>query len=413
MKKIFKVLAVIALVAVIGFSFVACDDDSGGGQTPGGGITSSTPTAPKITTSSLPSGSKGLVYSQTLTATGAMPITWNKETGELPDGLTLSDEGVISGIPTTTGSSAFTVRATNALGSDTQPLSISVFISPDYITSIEDFATYLASLPNSYRINVKLYLSDLGVHQDGVGSSDGKTGSIRDVIFYYSNNAQQKKHVSSLDLSGSTFTEIKTFDFALCEDIESVIIGDSVTSIEYKAFDQCTSLKSVTIGNNVTSLSGFSWCTSLTSITIPDSVIEIEGEAFEQCTSLKNVTIGNNVTSLSGFSSCTSLTSITIPNSVTEIGYKAFAQCTSLKSVTIPKSVKTIGWYAFDKCTSLTSVTFETGSNIPNIDGFGTYVFPEGSSGNGGNTLKNAYNTGKAGTYTRTSSYGSTWTKQQ
>jgi len=34
MKKIFKVLAIIALVAVIGFSFSACDDDSGGGDTP-------------------------------------------------------------------------------------------------------------------------------------------------------------------------------------------------------------------------------------------------------------------------------------------------------------------------------------------------------------------------------------------
>jgi hypothetical protein len=36
MKKIFKVLAIIAIVAVIGFSFITCDDDSGGGGGTGG-----------------------------------------------------------------------------------------------------------------------------------------------------------------------------------------------------------------------------------------------------------------------------------------------------------------------------------------------------------------------------------------
>jgi hypothetical protein len=61
-------------------------------------------------------------------------------------------------------------------------------------------------------------------------------------------------------------------------------------------------------------------------------------------------------------------------------------------------------------CTGLTSVTFATGSNI--ADGsFGSNASPEGSNGGGGNTLKTAYSTGKAGTYTRPAN-GSTWTKQ-
>jgi len=37
-------------------------------------------------------------------------------------------------------------------------------------------------------------------------------------------------------------------------------------------------------------------------------------------------------------------------------------------------------------------------------------AFPEGSTGSGGNTLKAAYATGKAGTYTRAAN-GNTWSK--
>jgi len=71
-----------------------------------------------------------------------------------------------------------------------------------------------------------------------------------------------------------------------------------------------------------------------------------------------------------------------------------------------------IGSGAFRSCTSLTSVTFATGSDI-NGENFGSYAFPEGSNGNGGNTLRAAYlaNHGGAGTYTRDSN-GDAWTKQ-
>jgi len=100
----------------------------------------------------------------------------------------------------------------------------------------------------------------------------------------------------------------------------------------------------------------------------------------------------------------------TIPDSVTSIVHYAFRDCTSLTSVTIPNSVTIIYSGAFYGCTSLTSVTFATGSNIPDAN-FDYSAFPEGSDGYGGETLKTAYRTGKAGTYTRAAN-GSTWTKR-
>jgi hypothetical protein len=54
-----------------------------------------------VSTSTLPAGTIGTSYSQTLAATGGTtPYTWSKTTGSLPAGFTLSTAGVISGTPT-------------------------------------------------------------------------------------------------------------------------------------------------------------------------------------------------------------------------------------------------------------------------------------------------------------------------
>jgi hypothetical protein len=68
-----------------------------------------------VTTSSLPDGVVGQPYSQTLTATGGVPpYTWSLASGNLPPGLTLSPQGMISGTPTTLGSYTFTVQASDS-----------------------------------------------------------------------------------------------------------------------------------------------------------------------------------------------------------------------------------------------------------------------------------------------------------
>ncbi|MHC4713423.1 MAG: putative Ig domain-containing protein [Planctomycetota bacterium] len=85
----------------------------------------------QITTTSLPDGYEGVSYSQTLAATGGVtPYDWSVISGSLPVGLSLnSSTGEISGTPTTTGTSNFTVQVIDsqtAPDSDTQALSITV-----------------------------------------------------------------------------------------------------------------------------------------------------------------------------------------------------------------------------------------------------------------------------------------------
>nr|WP_284694742.1 Ig domain-containing protein [Geomonas sp. Red32] len=67
-----------------------------------------------VSTSTLPAGTVGTAYSQTLTATGGTsPYSWSVTTGTLPAGLNMSS-GVISGSPTTAGTSTFTVQVTDS-----------------------------------------------------------------------------------------------------------------------------------------------------------------------------------------------------------------------------------------------------------------------------------------------------------
>jgi len=69
-----------------------------------------------ISTESLPTGTAGIAYSQTLAARGSLqPYVWSTITGTLPAGLSLnSSTGVISGTQTSAGTSTFTTQVKDA-----------------------------------------------------------------------------------------------------------------------------------------------------------------------------------------------------------------------------------------------------------------------------------------------------------
>jgi Putative Ig domain len=69
-----------------------------------------------ITTTSLPGGSVGALYSSTVQASGgATPYTWKITSGNLPAGFSLNSTSAnISGTPTATGTSSFTIQVTDS-----------------------------------------------------------------------------------------------------------------------------------------------------------------------------------------------------------------------------------------------------------------------------------------------------------
>ena len=83
---------------------------------------------PSMTFAAPPGGWTNTVYGYTLTESGGTsPFTWSVSSGSLPAGISLSPSGNLSGTPTATGTSSFTVKVTDANGqSATQATSISV-----------------------------------------------------------------------------------------------------------------------------------------------------------------------------------------------------------------------------------------------------------------------------------------------
>ena len=92
-------------------------------------IAAPAPTTLTISTSSLPSGTKGASYSNALQASGGTtPYAWSITTGSLPAGLALTPAtGLISGAPTATGTTSFTATVTDA-GSPAQTKSVNLSI---------------------------------------------------------------------------------------------------------------------------------------------------------------------------------------------------------------------------------------------------------------------------------------------
>jgi len=86
---------------------------------------------PVITTTTVPNGESGTAYAATIAATGNGPITYSVSSGALPAGLALdAATGSISGTPTTAGSYAFQVTATNADGTDTADYALQILAAP-------------------------------------------------------------------------------------------------------------------------------------------------------------------------------------------------------------------------------------------------------------------------------------------
>ncbi|WP_371108270.1 putative Ig domain-containing protein [Rhizobium sp. RCC_161_2] len=98
------------------FTVTTTDSSTGTGPFTGTQTYSVVISAPTITVApaTLPAGTAGTAYSQTITASGGTgPYSYSLSSGALPVGVSFSSAGVLSGTPTTSGTFNFTVVATD------------------------------------------------------------------------------------------------------------------------------------------------------------------------------------------------------------------------------------------------------------------------------------------------------------
>ena len=99
----------------------------------------------------LPNGTVGVPFSQTLTGSGGTaPNSFGVTAGTLPAGLTLTPAGVLAGTPTTPGTSTFTIRGTDVNG---------FFAELTFTTSI---VTGVPTLPQAFVLLLALGLTAVG-----------------------------------------------------------------------------------------------------------------------------------------------------------------------------------------------------------------------------------------------------------
>ena len=191
-----------------------------------------------------------------------------------------------------------------------------------------------------------------------------------------------KKGIGVLQFS-TDLTIIGESAFFLCEELESIILPNSLKRIEAGAFSACENLKKINIPENVQEIGecAFGLCVSLECFSgkfastdgcclvidgilnqfalgcglkeyfIPNDVYEIGWSSFSE-SELDKIFLHNKIIKIhhSAFCGCRKLREINIPNSVTTIDDAAFQDCMSLKNISIPKSVKSLGFQVFEGC---------------------------------------------------------------
>lgn len=133
-----------------GSAIVSCTNSGGTATRTISWSVSATATAPVIAASPAPpAGQTGVAYAWTPGRSGSTPMAWGVSVGSLPPGLTInSSTGALSGTPTTAGTYAFTLQATNSAGSGTRSFSITVALAPADIITV--FGSTAPAEPLSY-----------------------------------------------------------------------------------------------------------------------------------------------------------------------------------------------------------------------------------------------------------------------
>ena len=197
----------------------------------------------------------------------------------------------------------------------------------------------------------------------------------------------------SFALGGVTYTitQIDRCAFEECEELNSIIIPNTIKSIGDLAFCHCHSLSHVQLPSSLDSIHErtFYLCENLKSIQFPESLkyigfqafimsgieelnftgfVKLDQGAFTLCHHLKTVTLpdGTDTISRDVFSECEELSSVFIPQSVKVIDEDAFLY-TNLSSVELPESLISIESEAFSY-TPLT--TIELPNSLQFLSGF-------------------------------------------
>jgi len=174
------------------------------------------------------------------------------------------------------------------------------------------------------------------------------------------------------------------------QQVEYIIVPDTVTEFQKQAFSCCYALKDIDMGNGVTTIGNWVFYDnpSLKSISFPASVTTMGRGVMQHCVNLEHFGYPINWEEANSygevFKECSKLTQIDVPEGTVLIPNYAFANCPDLKKITLPEGLERIYHHAFSNCTGLTEMvypsTIKTVGGINGCTGIKEIVIPEGAN---------------------------------
>jgi hypothetical protein len=176
-----------------------------------------------VTTASLPSAMMNSSYGVSLAASGGQaPYTWSlvSSSGSLPAGLQLNSNGSIGGMPTTTGSSSFTVQVSDA-NADTALRPLTLAVNPALTISSPPFPGADQYLPYSLTLQASggqpPYVWSVSSNALPTGLSlAASTGAITGTPTYFGTTSFTLKVTDANQRSASLSTSIVVFETDGC-----------------------------------------------------------------------------------------------------------------------------------------------------------------------------------------------------
>lgn len=180
--------------------------------------------------------------------------------------------------------------------------------------------------------------------------------NVRDNAFAYCQNIEEI-------ILPNTLKEIGSQAFAGCHQLKEIAIPDGVTFIGGKAFEGCLSLSNIAMTNSVKKMGLFAFENTAWYRNQPDGIIYIGNILYDYkgiITEEDIVEIREDTVCIAGgaFIYQNKLRSIYIPDSVEYIGEGAFGLATNLKEVYISKNLKEVAIGAFSYSSGITDVYY-------------------------------------------------------
>ena len=172
-------------------------------------------------------------------------------------------------------------------------------------------------------------------------------------------------------------TIIGRYSFYNCDNVNNIILPDSIKIIEQYAFYNCVSLSEIYLPNSIEIINEYAFqnCINLKELAIPDNVLYIGHSILDGCVNLEYLslpylgsTLDKNDESFSYVFGNLNISSNKdfIPENLkvvklskeNSIPSRSFMGCEFITDLYLPNTLKTVGYDAFDGCTNLTNVFY-------------------------------------------------------